>query len=106
MKKQITKLKSLYRKVIKTVTNKRELWIWITWTFFKNEFLDHNRGLVGENLDFGKLLQRKETVRVLLELKKEYEKVVHGHVAVAVINDLLEIIEKGRLGANGQIHVD
>jgi hypothetical protein len=106
MKKQIKKLKSLYKKFIRTITNKRELWIWFTWTFFKDEFLEHNRGLVGENLDFGKLLQRKETIRVLLELQKEYEKVVHGHVALSVINDLIEIIEKGRLGANGQKNVD
>jgi len=94
------------KKLLKIVTNRKELWLWVTWTFFKDEFLIHNRELVGDTLDFGKLLQRKETTRVLLELKKDYKEVVHGHVALSVINDLLEINEKGRLNSNGRRNVN
>jgi hypothetical protein len=91
-------MKKQLKSFLETITNRRKLWIWITWTFFKNEFLDHNRELVGENLNFGKLLQRKETVRILLELKKEYKDVIHGHVAISAINDLLDILNKVKLG--------
>jgi hypothetical protein len=99
-------MKKKLKKFLKTVTNRKELWLWITWTFFKDEFLKYNRETVGENLEFGKLLQRKETTRVLLELQKDYKEVVHGHVALSVINDLLEINERGRLSGNGRRNVD
>lgn len=83
-----------FKKVKKVLSNKNELWRWISWTFFKKEFMDHNKSMIVENLDFGKLLHRKETLRALQILRKEYEQVIHGHVALSVIDEMIEITKR------------
>lgn len=56
--------------------------------------MDHNKSMIVENLDFGKLLHRKETLRALQILRKEYEQVIHGHVALSVIDEMIEITKR------------
>jgi hypothetical protein len=82
------------KRVKKVLSSKKELWQWISWTFFRKESLDNTRELVTENIDFGKLLHKKETLRALNLLKENYKDVVQGHVALSVINEIIDFIEK------------
>lgn len=82
------------KRVKKALSSKKELWNWISWTFFRDESTDNTRALVTENIDFGKLLHKRETLRVLYLLREDYKDVVNGYVALVVIDEMIEIIKK------------
>jgi hypothetical protein len=89
-----TGLVKALKRAKKAVSSKKELWKWISLTFFSKESLDNTRELVTENIDFGKLLHKKETLRVLYLLKEDYKDVVNGYLALSVIDEMIEIIKK------------
>ena len=82
------------KRLKKAFSSKKELWQWISWTFFRDEFIDNTRDLLTENIDFGKLLQKKETLRILYLLREDYKDVVNGYVALVVIDEMIEIIKR------------
>jgi hypothetical protein len=82
------------KRLKKAFSSKKELWRWISWTFFRDEFIDNTRDLLTENIDFGKLLQKKETLRILYLLREDYKDVVNGYVALVVIDEMVEIIKR------------
>jgi hypothetical protein len=82
------------KRLKKAFSSKKELWQWISWTFFRDEFIDNTRDLLTESIDFGKLLQKKETLRILYLLREDYKDVVNGYVALVVIDEMIEIIKR------------